>query len=82
MATVIAIVNGGYDACPSSTKKNGNSNHAQYRWWWFLDIYKRFTGKKLVTGIHGNKLMENNIDCNGMDTNEWCYGEACCKFIR
>ncbi len=43
MGAVINIINGGYDCCPSSTYKF-QYGHTNYRVWWYLDAYYRWTG--------------------------------------
>jgi len=43
MGEVIAIINGGYDCCLSSTYGT-RYGHTTDRVWWFIDIYKSWTG--------------------------------------
>jgi len=43
MGTVINLVNGGYDCCPSSSYRS-QYGHVTFRIWWFLDIVQTWTG--------------------------------------
>jgi len=79
LGTVISLINGGYDCCPSSSYRS-QYGHVTFRVWWHIDIYSKWTGKFPYSTLDPVPIndcpLADNMNCGRMDPGP-CYDECC-----